>query len=133
MERLIEFIILLLIACSVGVTVKYIKIPYTIALVLVGLFVGLSGFPQIPLTKELVFLLFLPPLLFESALNMDLSHLRENIRIISLLAVLGVLASMFLIGLILHKLLGLPLEISLLFGAMISPIDQFQYLQLLKL
>ncbi len=132
MELLIEFVVLLLIACSVGVAVKYIRLPYTIALVLVGLFVGLSGFPQIPLTKELVFLLFLPPLLFESALNMDLSHLRENFKTIGILAVFGVLASTVLIGLILHSLLGLPLEVALLFGAMISPTDPVSVLATFK-
>jgi len=131
-ELLVEFIVLLLIACGVGVAVKYIRLPYTIALVLVGLFVGLSGFPQIPLTRELVFLLFLPPLLFESALNMDLSHLRENFKTIGILAILGVLVSTVLIGLILHKLLGLPLEIALLFGAMISPTDPVSVLATFK-
>ena len=132
MELLVEFIVLLLIACGVGVAVKYIRLPYTIALVLVGLFVGLSGFPQIPLTRELVFLLFLPPLLFESALNMDLSHLRENFKTIGILAILGVLVSTVLIGLILHKLLGIPLEVALLFGAMISPTDPVSVLATFK-
>ena len=132
MEPLIEFIALLLIACSVGVAVKYVRLPYTIALVLVGLFVGLSGFPRILLTKELVFLIFLPPLLFESALNMDLSHLRENFKIVGILAVLGVLASTVFIGLILHRSLGLPLEIALLFGAMVSPTDPVSVLATFK-
>jgi len=130
--ELVEFIVLLLIACGVGVAVKYVRIPYTVALVLVGLFVGISGFPRIELTKELVFLLFLPPLLFESALNMDLGHLRENFKTIGVLAVFGVLASTVLIGFILHKTLNLPLEFSLLFGAMISPTDPVSVLATFK-
>lgn len=132
MELIVEFVILLLIACGVGVIVKYIRLPYTIALVLVGLFVGLSGFPKIPLTKELVFFILLPPLLFESALNMDLSELRENFKIISVLAIFGVLVSTVLVGFIMHKALGLPLELAFLFGAMISATDPVSVLATFK-
>ncbi len=131
--QLSEFIALLLIACAVGIVVKFIRLPYTIALVLVGLFVGMTKIlPEIPLTKDLVFLLILPPLLFEGALNMDIEHLRENIKQISLLAILGVLISTIVVGLILHRILGIPLEIALLFGAMISPTDPVSVLATFK-
>lgn len=131
--QLSEFIALLLIACAVGIVVKFIRLPYTIALVLVGLFVGMTKLlPEIPLTKELVFLLILPPLLFEGALNMDIEHLRENLKPISLLAILGVLVSTIIVGLILHRVLSIPLEIALLFGAMISPTDPVSVLATFK-
>ncbi len=131
--QLSEFIALLLIACAVGIVVKFVRLPYTIALVLVGLFVGMTKLlPEIPLTKELVFLLILPPLLFEGALNMDIEHLRENLKPISLLAILGVLVSTIVVGLILHRVLGIPLEMALLFGAMISPTDPVSVLATFK-
>ncbi len=131
--HLTEFLELLLIACAVGVVVKFIRLPYTIALVLVGLFVGMAKIlPEVPLTRDLVFLLILPPLLFEGALNMDVEHLRENLKPISLLAVLGVLVSTLVVGLILHESLGLPLEVAMLFGAMISPTDPVSVLATFK-
>ena len=127
MELSIEitnFILMLIIACAVGVVVKFVRFPYTIALVLVGLFVGITKIiPEIPLTKDLVFLLILPPLLFEASLNMDLEHFKENFKSISLLAIFGVLISTIVVGFLIHFALRLPLEISLLFGAMISPTD----------
>ena len=52
---------LLLIAVVVAVLTKYIRLPYTIALVLVGLTLGaVSGFEPIELSRELIFFIFLP-------------------------------------------------------------------------
>lgn len=131
--QLSEFIVLLLIATIVGVVTKYLRLPYTIALVTVGLFVGiLRIFPEIRLSEELIFLLILPPLLFEGALNMDIGSLRENIKPISLLAFGGVLLSVLVTGYILHILLQLPVTIALLFGAMITPTDPVSVLATFK-
>ncbi len=119
-----EFIGLLLIATVVGVIVKYIKLPYTIALVVVGLFAGiLRVFPEIKLTQDLIFFLVLPPLLFEGALNMDLDNLKTNFRTISVLAIAGVIVSVIVTGYLVHYLLNIPLFFALLFGAMITPTD----------
>ena len=132
-ESIVEFIELLMIAASVAVVVKFTKFPYTIALVLAGLFVGLSGLlPEIPLTRELVFTVILPPLLFEASLNMDIQDLRENFKPISSLALLGVVVSTLFVGFFLNYTLGIPLELSLLFGAMISPTDPVSVLATFK-
>jgi CPA1 family monovalent cation:H+ antiporter len=132
-ESIVGLIELLMIAASVAIIVKFTKFPYTIALVLAGLFVGISGIlPEIPLMKELVFTLILPPLLFEAALNMDIQDLRENFKPISSLALLGVIVSTLFIGFTLNHALGIPLELSLLFGAMISPTDPVSVLATFK-
>jgi CPA1 family monovalent cation:H+ antiporter len=131
--QLYEFIALMLIASGVAVASRYIKVPYTIALVLVGFFVGiLRVFPEIKLSEDLIFLLILPPLLFEGALNMDIGNLKENIKPISILALIGVLISVIFTGYAISILLSLPLSISLLFGAMISPTDPVSVLSTFK-
>lgn len=131
--ELSELISLLLIASVVAVAVKYIRLPYTIALVLVGLLVGsLRVLPKIPLSEEIIFYLVLPPLLFEGAVNMDLSHLRRNLKPIALLAVAGVVISVTLVGYFLHLLLSIPLPLALLFGAMITPTDPVSVLPTFK-
>ena len=123
MELLAELITLLLIACGVGVAVKYVRIPYTIALVLVGLLVGLTGiFPEILLTEDIVFTLILPPLLFEGALAMDIRHLRDNIKPIMTLATAGLLLTILVTGYI-TSMMGIPLLLALIFAAMVSPTD----------
>jgi CPA1 family monovalent cation:H+ antiporter len=128
-----EFIALLLISTIVGVGVKYIKLPYTIALVIVGLIVGISRiFPEIRLTEDMIFFLILPPLLFEGAINMDLNNLRVNLKPISLLAIIGVLISVLVTGYMISTLLKLPLAIALVFGAMITPTDPVSVLATFK-
>ncbi len=123
-EWVVEFVALLMVASAVAVAVKFARIPYTIALVLSGLFIGVSGLlPEVPITKELVFLAILPPLLFEAALNMDVNEFRSNLKIISALAFLGVLVTTLIVGYTLSLATGISLGLALLFGAMISPTD----------
>ena len=71
------------------------KIPYTIALVLAGLVVALLGAaPQdLHITEELVLVLFLPPLLFQAGLHLDLGHLQRKAVPVAALAIPGVILS----------------------------------------
>ena len=83
---------LLISAAVVAMFTKYIRRPYTIALVVVGIAMGaLDLLPQMLLTPELVFHIFLPILLFEAAFNIDLLDLKDNARPIAILALPGVL------------------------------------------
>jgi len=128
-----ELLMLLLIASGVAIATKYIKFPYTSALVIVGLIVGaVELVPDIELSEELVFFVFLPPLLFEGALRMDIEHLREKLKPILFFAVPGVIISTVAVGLILNAVLGLGLPLALLFGAMISPTDPVSVLAAFK-
>jgi len=128
-----ELVSLLLLACAIAIAVKYVRLPYTIALVIVGLVIGwFKAFPEIVLTKEVVFYLILPPLLFEGALNMELQHLRENVRPIGLLSTAGVLISTVFIGYTVSHFLNIPLPVALLFGAMVTPTDPVSVLATFK-
>ena len=127
------FVVILMIAAIVAIIAKYLKLPYTIALVISGLVVGLSGFKfGITLTKELIFFVLLPPLLFDGALRMRLQHLLENWKPISVLAVVGVSMSIILVGVLIHYLIAIPLPIALLLSALIMPIDATTVLALFK-
>lgn len=132
-ENLVEFIEILMLATAVAVTVKFIRLPYTIALVLAGLFVGLAGLlPEVPLSREIVFFIFLPPLLFEAAMNMDLKELRENFGPIALIAFLGVVVTTIVVGFSLNWILGIPLALALIFGAMVFATDPVSVLATFK-
>ena len=127
-----EVIFLLTLAIIVTIFARRTRLPYTIGLVFAGLFVAFSTIEILPLSKEIIFFLFLPPLLFEGAIHLNLGDLRENFKTISLLAVVGVLFSMFFIGFGVHFFLGIPLLFGLLFGAIISPTDPVSVLALFK-
>lgn len=132
-ENLAEFIEILMLASAVAIAIKFIRFPYTIALVIAGLIVGLLGIlPELPLSKEVVFLIFLPPLLFEAAMNMDLRELRDNFAPISAIAFLGVIFTTLFVGFSLNWIFGISLELSLLLGAMISATDPVSVLATFK-
>lgn len=122
------------IASLVAVSVKWIKIPYTIALVLVGLCLSFFHVMQpVELTEHLVLFVMLPALLFEAAWNLKLSHLKKSGWIILILATIGVAFSIGLIGWLLHTILHFPLLVSLLFGAMVAPTDPVSVVAIMKL
>ncbi|MFC1959319.1 Na+/H+ antiporter [Chloroflexota bacterium] len=134
----VEIIALILVALVVYIIAKRVRMPYTIALVLTGITISLVGphllseiFP-IGLSTELILLVFLPGLIFEAAYHLSLNHLLANIWLILGLAVPGMLVSTAIIGGALHLLLDLPLEVALLYGALISATDPISVLALFK-
>jgi hypothetical protein len=64
--------------------------------------------------------IFPPALLFEAAFHLDFGHLWDNVRIIALLAIPGVLLFTSIVGAILHLGIGLAWLVALLFGSLIS-------------
>ena len=101
-----------------------LKIPYPILLVLGGSALGfVPGLPPVELDPELVFLLFLPPLLYVSAIFTSWRDFRANIRAISLLAVGLVLMTTFVVGAVVHIITGIPWAAAFVLGAIVSPTD----------
>jgi CPA1 family monovalent cation:H+ antiporter len=127
------FITLLLVASGVAMAAKWVRVPYTLMLVMVGLVISPMHFlPTVHISPELILLIFLPALLFEAAWNLKIDHLRENLVPILTLAILGVGVAVGVIGLILHFGIGLDWPPALLFGAMISATDPVSVLALFK-
>ena len=126
-------ILLLLIASTVAMATKWVRVPYTLALVIVGMVISPMHFlPTVHVSPDLILLIFLPALLFEAAWNLRLDHLRENLLPILMLAVPGVVLSTGAIALVLNLGLGLAWKPALLFGAMISATDPVSVLALFR-
>src|SRR5579864_4034067 len=88
------FIVLLLIASAVAMATKRTRIPYTLALVIVGIAISPMRFlPAVHVSSDLILLIFLPALLFEAAWNLKLNELRASFTHVLVLAVPGVLLS----------------------------------------
>lgn len=138
----IEFIIWLLIAASViAVVAARLRIPYTVALVVGGLVLGMVRTPFLQnvtglrpdwLTPDIALVIFLPPLLFEGSVKIHFRHLRENFVPILLLANIGVLVATTITGIVLHWEAGLPILTALLFGSIISATDPISVLSIFK-
>jgi monovalent cation:H+ antiporter, CPA1 family len=118
-----------LVVVSVALFVRRINLPYTIALVVMGLVLGvIPSFPTFELTREVILLVFLPPLLFEASFNLDFDSIMENLTAILLLAVPGVVLGAFLIAAILNVSLDRSFESMLVFGALIAATDPISVL-----
>ena len=122
----IEAMVLLMCAV-VGVVLlgRRLKMPYPIALVIGGLCISLvPGLPAVRINPDLVFLLFLPPLLYAAGWFTSWHDFKANLRAIVLLAVGLVLFTTFVVGVVLHSLVpGIPLAVAFAFGAIVSPPD----------
>ncbi len=114
---------LLLIVSLVAIAIRRLKVPYTVALVVVGLLITSQSGTVFELTPELILALFLPPLVFEAAFHLNLRELQNNMRGILFLAVPGVIISMLIIAGIVMLGTTLTLPIALVFGSLIAATD----------
>lgn len=141
----IAFVIALLVITLVAVSVRRLRFPYTVALVVVGLGLAILVPQRLPLdviTGEIILGLFVPPLVFEGALQINWPSFRRNLVPILLMAFVGVFLSTIIVGGMilgidasleraaetlglstLDDLIGIPFLAALAFGAMISATD----------
>src|SRR5271154_1936358 len=86
----VETVILLLLVLVAGFAVlaRRLRVPYPIVLVLAGLAISfVPRMPHVPLDPNIVFVIFLPPLLYASAWTMSWREFRRNAVMMGLLAV----------------------------------------------
>lgn len=120
---------LLLVVALLTVAARRLGIPYPILMTLGGLALGLvtrlaPDLPHVELAPELVFLLFLPPLLFSAAFFTSPRDLATFARPIGMLAFGLVLATTLIVGVIVHTLApAIPWAVAFLLGAVVSPPD----------
>ncbi|MBE0685439.1 MAG: Na+/H+ antiporter [Anaerolineaceae bacterium] len=124
---------LLLIASLVAIVVRRLHIPYTVALVVVGLFLTAQSPLNFELTPELILALFVPPLVFEAAFHLNLTELRRNLTSILLMAVPGVLLTTFIVGGIVSFGTSLALPAALVFGSLVAATDPVAVVSLFRL
>jgi Na+:H+ antiporter len=138
----VEFLIWGLIAAAIiAVIAARLRIPYTVALVLGGVALGLVPLPLVHtlvqekpdwLTPNVSLIVFLPALLFEGSLKIQIRSLRENVIPILLFASAGVVVATLIEGFAVHWVLGLPLAVALVFGAAVAATDPISVLAIFK-
>ena len=122
----IEAVLLLLLAATaLAILARRVGIPYPILLVLGGLLIGfVPGLPRIELEPDLVFLLFLPPILFGAGYFTSIRDFKANLRPIALLSIGLVLATTAAVALVANALIpGLGLPAAFALGAIVAPPD----------
>ena len=103
---------------------RYAGVPYPVFLVLGGLAIGFTpGLPTVEVSPEVIFLVFLPPLLNAEAYGFSPLDLRARLRSITLLAVGLVLVTASAVAIVAHLAAGLPWGAAFVLGAILAPTD----------
>jgi CPA1 family monovalent cation:H+ antiporter len=109
------------------------RVPYAVVLAAGGVAVGLiPGVPRQVIGPDLILLAFVPGLVFEACLTLDLTSLRRVLAPVALLATAGVAVTVVVIGFLTHALLGLRLADGMLLGAVLAPTDPIAVVSLLR-
>lgn len=130
----IHFIALIIIIMILVMVSQKLRIAYPIVLVVGGLIVSLiPGLPTFHIRPELIFMIFLPPLLYEAAWYTSWKDFWRWRRVITSFAFLGVLVTSLIIAVVSSMLLpGFSLALGFLLGGIVSPPDAVSASSILK-
>lgn len=116
--------VILLIGALVAILARRLHIPYTAGLVAAG--IAITFLPlnvDAPLSKEILFKVLLPPLIFEAALYIHWRELKQDLIPIATFATLGVVLSAGITAAIMHFAVGWTWQASILLGVLIAATD----------
>ena len=133
-DNLLLILALLFSVFMMVMAAQKMKIAYPIFLVLAGLVISLlPGIPDVELDPDLVFLIFLPPLLYEAAWYTSWNDFWRWKRPISLLAFGLVFATSLIVAYVSQALIpGFTLALGFLLGGIVSPPDAVAATTVLK-
>jgi CPA1 family monovalent cation:H+ antiporter len=132
MQFALIFVLLLSFVLGLGLIARRLNIPYPILFVIGGLFISFIPIlpQQLTLDPDLIFFLFLPPLLYIQAFYTSWRDFRFYLRPILALAVGLVITTTVIVAFVAHWLIpdvggtgNLPLAVGFVLGAIVSPPD----------
>lgn len=119
-----QFLLLTVIGAIVAMVAHRLRIPYTVGLVIAGIMMAVLRVKiDLPFSKDLLFDVLLPPLIFEAALYIDWRELRRDLLVIGTYAVAGVILSLLVTAAVMHIAVGLAWPAAMLFGVLIAATD----------
>ncbi|HXC76575.1 MAG TPA: sodium:proton antiporter [Candidatus Acidoferrum sp.] len=133
-----RFLLLLILvgalATVLGLVSKRARLlPYPVVLAAAGVVIGLLPGGQLGhVGSDVILLAFVPGLIFEAALTLDLPELRRRLVPIGLLATAGVALTVVLIGTLTHLILGLGWASGMLLGAILAATDPIAVVTLMR-
>jgi monovalent cation:H+ antiporter, CPA1 family len=133
-----RFLLLLIVVGAVATVLGLVSkrarlLPYPVVLAAAGIVVGLLPGGQLPrIGGSVILLAFVPGLIFEAALTLDLAELRRRILPVGLLSTAGVAMTVLLIGLLAHLIIGFSWASAMLLGAILAATDPIAVITLLR-
>ncbi len=125
MENYTIIIFILAIVIGLSAFAEKSKLPYPILLVIVGILIGfVPTMQEIEINPEIIFLIFLPPLLYDASFNISPKHFKTNLSTISTLAIPLVFLTTFWIAVVSHYMIpGMTWPLAFVLGAILSATD----------
>lgn len=133
-----SFLFLLILLGAAATAVRFVSrtapvVPYPVLLAVGGVLIGLVPGLRLPtIGPDLILLVFVPGLIFEASLSLDLEELRRRALPVTLLATVGVFLTVVLIGALAHYGLGLAWPSAFLLGAIVAATDPIAVVTLLR-
>jgi monovalent cation:H+ antiporter, CPA1 family len=125
--------ILLFVSSLVAMITRRLDLPYSVGLVAAGIILALLPFGlDMPLTPELVFSVFLPPLIFEAAIQISWRPFRRELPLLLLLVTVGVLLAAAVVAAGMHYIIGWSWLGAAFFGVLIAATDPVSVIALFK-
>ena len=116
--------VLLLVACLIAMLTRRLGLPYIVGLLVAGFLVALlPNSPDLPLSRELIFNILLPPLVFEAAMQLDWRRFRDELPLTLMLAFAGVAIAAAVVAGGMHGIVGWSWIGASLFGVLIAATD----------
>ncbi|RZM29833.1 MAG: Na+/H+ antiporter [Pedobacter sp.] len=133
-ETIIPYLGIVIVILLLVTLAQKIKIAYPVMLVVGGLLISfLPGLPLIKINPELIFIVFLPPLLYDAAWEASWKDLWRWRRVITSFAFLVVLATSLVVALVSNLVIpGFTLALGFLLGGIVSPPDAVSASAILK-
>ncbi|WP_413666967.1 Na+/H+ antiporter [Mucilaginibacter sp. Mucisp86] len=134
MENYTIVIFILAVMIGLSALADKVKLPYPILLIVAGIAVGfVPSIPDIELNPEIVFLIFLPPLLYDAAFNISFQTFRTNINTIGTLAISLVFITASGIAVLAHYIIpGMTWPLAFVLGAILSATDAVAAMSITK-
>lgn len=116
--------VLLLVACLIAMLSRRLGLPYIVGLVVAGFGIALlPNAPDVPLSRDLIFNILLPPLVFEAALQLEWKRFRAELPLTLILAFVGVAVAAVIVAVGMHGIVGWSWIGAALFGVLIAATD----------
>lgn len=129
-------VVLFILALMIGLSAiaDKIKLPYPILLIVAGIAIGfVPTLPEIELDPEIIFLLFLPPLLYDAAFNIHFSEFKTHLNTIGTLAISLVFLTASGIAVVAYYLIpGMTWSLAFVLGAILSATDAVAAISITK-
>lgn len=134
MENYSIIIFILAIVIGLSAFADTIKLPQPILLIIVGVAIGfIPTMSEIEINPEIIFLIFLPPLLYDASFNISPKHFKTNLNTISTLAIPLVFLTTFWIAVVAHYTIpNMTWPLAFVLGAILSATDAVAAISITK-